>query len=190
MNIRENEKSMLIEEHEYDGIKELDNNPPPWIMWVFYVTVIWGFGYLGYYLLWKGNSQDAEYANEIAEAKSAVTAPKSSGIDENNIVLVSTDNDIESGRQLYAAKTCATCHGAAGEGNQIGPNLTDNAWIHGNTPNDVFKTIKHGYPANGMLAQKDNLTDKQILEVTSYILVKLKGSNPSNAKEPQGTVYK
>lgn len=189
MDIRDNEKKKLIEDHDYDGIKELDNNPPPWIMWVFYLTVLWSAGYFGYYVFFGGPNQDMEYSKEIAIADSAKTDSLTNGLDENNIILLKDEKDFLAGSELYKSKTCFTCHGNNGEGNNVGPNLTDKAWLHGNNPNDVFKTIKYGYITKGMLPYKDQLSDKQILELTSYILVKLKGSNPANAKGPQGTVY-
>jgi cytochrome c oxidase cbb3-type subunit 3 len=189
MDIREDEKNMLIEDHEYDGIKELDNNPPPWIMWVFYLTVIWGFFYFGYYTLSKNNGQDAEYVNEVTTAKAGLAGLSSGGIDEQNIVLLTQEKDLETGKELFLSKTCITCHGQLGQGNVVGPNLTDKAWLNGNTPNNIFKTIKYGNPAKGMLAFKDQLTDKQILELSSFVLLKFKNTNPPNPKEPQGKIY-
>ena len=87
------------------------------------------------------------------------------------------------GKAIYA-KSCATCHGAEGQGN-VGPNLTDNYWIHGGTINDVFLTIKQGVPQKGMIPWEKQLTPLQIQQVASYI-ISLKGTNPPNPKEPQG----
>ena len=191
MDIKDNEHKVLIEDHDYDGIKELDNNPPPWIMWVFYLTVLWSAAYFGYYVFFGGPNQDMEYSKEVAILASDSTKMDSltKSLDENNIVLSNNEKDFIAGSELFKSKICFTCHGNNGEGNNVGPNLTDNSWIHGNKPNDVFKTIKYGYITKGMLPYKDQLSDQQILELASFILVKLKGSNPQNPKAPQGTVY-
>jgi cytochrome c oxidase cbb3-type subunit 3 len=188
MDIKDNERKFLIEDHDYDGIKELDNKPPPWLMWVFYLTVLWSAGYFGYFVFFGGPNQATEYSKEIAIVDSTKTDSLTKGLDENNIVLLKDEKSFVAGAELYKSKTCFTCHGNNGEGNNVGPNLTDNAWIHGNKPNEVFKTIKYGFITKGMLPYKDQLSDQQILELTSYILIKFKGSNPANAKAPQGTV--
>ena len=78
-----------------------------------------------------------------------------------------------------------TCHGTSGEGNAIGPNLTDDAWIHGCKFDDVFSLIKNGFPTKGMTAFKGQLSDEKIQQVASFVL-SLKGTNPANAKAPQG----
>jgi cytochrome c oxidase cbb3-type subunit 3 len=81
-------------------------------------------------------------------------------------------------------KLCSACH-RADAGGQVGPNLTDEYWIHGGGIHNVFKTITYGVPDKGMLSWKSQLTPKQIQQVASYIL-SLKGSNPAGGKEPQG----
>jgi len=189
MEVNEKEKKVLIEDHDYDGIKELDNNPPPWIMWLFYITVFWSAFYLVvFHVLKVGDLQEAEYDKEIAKADliKKETA-KTSTFDEQNVAVLETSEALEAGKSLYASKTCNTCHGAEGEGNAVGPNLTDEYWLNGNgTANDVFKVIKHGNAAKGMTPFKDQLTDVQIQQLTSFVLVTLKGSNPPNAKAAQG----
>lgn len=80
---------------------------------------------------------------------------------------------------------CATCHGKLGEGG-IGPNMTDEYWIHGGTIANVIHTIRKGVPAKGMIAWEKTLTPDQVNAVASFILVKLQGTTPPNAKPPQG----
>jgi len=191
MEIKENERNALIEEHDYDGIKELDNKPPPWIMWLFYITIFWAVMYLVvFHVLKIGKLQDQEYVEEVNKAtilQQQLAATKT--FDETNVVLLTDDASLSLGKEMFTAKTCVTCHGSQGEGNAIGPNLTDEYWISGNTPNDVFKTIKYGNAIKGMTPFKDQLNDEKIQQLVSYVLVSLKGSNPPNAKAPQGEKY-
>ena len=106
----------------------------------------------------------------------------------HNIQLITDTAKLAEAKVLYVQKTCITCHRPEGQGNAVGPNLTDKNWIHGGKPADVFKTIKYGNPQKGMLAFKDQLTNDKIVLMTSYILVKLKGTNPPNPKAPQGDI--
>lgn len=189
MEIKEHEKKNLLDK-EFDGIREFDNNPPPWIMWVLYISIFWAALYLLHYnVLRQGRLQAEDYEAEVAEAKIKY-ASATKGFDESKINLVTTSAELEEAKKLFTQKTCIACHGQLGEGNSVGPNLTDEYWIHPNTPEGVFKSIKYGYPEKGMTAFKDQLTNEQIQMLTSYVLVKLKGSNPPNAKQPQGEKMK
>lgn len=175
-------KDMGIEEHEYDGIKELDNPPPGWIMAIFYLTIGIYILYGAYYFWLKvGPTQDEEYARSVerAQQKYASAAP------ETALVLLTDEASLNAGREVYTAMNCAACHGSAGEGNAIGPNLTDNTWIHGCSFDEVFNLIKNGFPTKGMTAFKGQINDEKISQVASYI-ISLKGSNPPGAKEAQG----
>ena len=93
--------------------------------------------------------------------------------DESNITLFTDDEDIAAGAEIFATKTCTTCHGKGGEGNAIGPNLTDEYWIHGNTPEALYQVVKNGVPSKGMTPFKGQLSEKQIVQVLSYVLQKL-----------------
>ncbi len=180
----ENEK--YVEGHDFDGIKELDNPPPPWIMWVLYVSIFWAALYWAHYHWFKqGDLQDAEYQKEMEQAKLA--AEKRQKENASKTVKLTEAELIALGEKLYTEKGCAACHGSKGEGNAIGPNLTDNYWLHGGSKDAVFKSIKFGIPAKGMTAFKSQLTDDKIEALAVYILKKMAGSNPPNAKEPQGT---
>ncbi|MEN8119118.1 MAG: cbb3-type cytochrome c oxidase N-terminal domain-containing protein [Bacteroidota bacterium] len=175
-------------DHEYDGIRELDNPPPFWLLSLFYISVIFAVIYGAYYFwLGMGDLQVAEYEKEVAAAQiNMQNKPQADAIDENNIALFTDEENLNIGAELFATKTCVTCHGANGEGNAIGPNMADEYWIHGNTPNELFQVIKNGVPTKGMTPFKGQLTPKQMVQVLSYMLVKIQGSNPANAKEPQG----
>ncbi|MEM6316059.1 MAG: cbb3-type cytochrome c oxidase N-terminal domain-containing protein [Bacteroidota bacterium] len=182
----EKEKDILLN-HDYDGIKELDNVLPPWWLAMFWGCVVIGFAYLGYYHVWDyGLSSTEQYALEMEHAEERVAAflaKQADNVDENSVVFVEDDTKLSLGQAIYTAN-CAACHGQSGEGG-IGPNLTDPYWLHGGTIAEVFKTVKYGVPAKGMIAWKSQLRPSDIQNVASYILT-LQGSNPPNAKEPQG----
>lgn len=181
----------LIMEHTYDGIAELDNPTPPWFMYLFYSTIIFGFIYGAYYHVYQdGNIQEAEYKTEVAAAEKAREAYMkqfANSVNEDNVVVVKEAKDLTEGSQIYSTN-CVACHGDKGQGG-VGPNLTDLYWIHGGSIKDLFHTITNGVPEKGMIAWNKTLNPIQIQQVSSYILT-LQGSNPPGAKEPQGTEQK
>jgi cytochrome c oxidase cbb3-type subunit 3 len=181
------EEKDLIMEHEFDGIAELDNPTPAWFMWLFYGSIAFAFGYMMYFhVLDYGKMQEEEYEIEMAEAKiakEAYLAKAGNNIDENSVKADANPEAISAGQALYNTN-CVACHGDKGQGT-VGPNLTDNFWLHGGSVNNVFKTIKYGVPEKGMIPWEKTLSPKQISDVSNYIL-SLKGSNPPNAKAPQG----
>lgn len=180
----------VMTNHTYDGIYELDNNLPPWWKAMFYATIVFSVIYLvHYHILDTGDLQDQEYEKEMADAKTeieAYLATSANNVDESNVTMVEEPARLESAKQLYVEK-CAACHGQAGEGG-VGPNLTDAYWLHGGDIKDIFKTIKNGVPEKGMIPWKAQLSPVQIQDISSYI-ISLEGSNPPNAKEPQGDLY-
>lgn len=182
----EQEKDLLME-HEFDGIAELDNPTPAWFNWLFYGTIVFGVIYLLNYHVFKwGKLQDEEYIAEVelAEAaKKAYLEKSGNNIDENTAKESQDAGVIAAGQAIYAAN-CIACHGDKGQGT-VGPNLTDEYWLHGGSVNDIFKTIKYGVPDKGMIAWEKTLSPKQIEDVSNYIL-SLKGTNPPNPKAPQG----
>lgn len=182
----EEEKDLLID-HEYDGIKELDNPIPLWFNALFYSSVTFGIVYfLVYHVFGWGLLQDAEYKHEMAaaeKAKQEYLAQSANLIDENSVTLDVTGVMATAGQAVYIAN-CVACHGEHGEGG-IGPNLADNFWIHGGEIKDVFKIVKYGVADKGMVPWEQTLSPGQIAEVSNYI-VGLRGTTPANAKEPQG----
>ncbi len=176
--------------HEYDGIRELDNSLPPWWLWLFYGTIIWAAGYLWYYhVSAKGPNQEQEYiaAMELGEAdKARFLSTQADAIDEKTVTLLTDTKDLAEGKEIYTAN-CLVCHGANGEGT-VGPNFTDKYWIHGGSINNLFTTIKYGVPEKGMISWKSQLRPGAMQKVASYIL-SLQGTNPPNAKAPQGDLY-
>mgnify|MGYP001443243348 CR=1 FL=1 len=176
--------------HDYDGISELDNKLPPWWTVAFGITILFSVAYLYRYHVSESaplQIEELQIAIKEGEAEKAAYLAKTSGnVDENTVVMLDAGG-IASGKTLFQAN-CIACHGNAGEGNAVGPNLTDEFWIHGGAINDVFKTIKYGVTEKGMRSWKDELSPVQMAQLASYIK-SLKGTNPPNAKEPQGDKY-
>jgi len=176
--------------HDYDGIRELDNQLPPWWKYGFYVSIAFAAVYM-YIYHWPGHdwSSIKEYEAEMAEAeiiKAKYQEKLAEGVNENSVTLLTDPASLENGKKIFTS-LCAACHGMQGEGG-IGPNLTDPYWLHGGSIKDVFSTIKYGVPEKGMISWQSQLKPNQMQEVGSYIL-SLQGTNPPNAKEPQGELY-
>jgi len=194
----DNDKIEIIEEldenlmdHEYDGIYELDNSLPPWWLYMFYGTIIFAIVYSVSFFGMGDYMQKDELNAEIAEAEVAIAKYKEKygkNIDETNAVVVTDANALSDGAEIYT-KNCVACHNANGGGG-VGPNFTDNYWIHGNTINDLFKVIKNGVPEKGMIPWESQLNPEQIQNVASYILTEFKGENVEGGKEPQGEEIK
>jgi cytochrome c oxidase cbb3-type subunit III len=177
--------------HEYDGIRELDNRLPPWWLYGFYISIFFAVIYLWRYHVSHTaplSGEELQIAMAQAEEQKAEYLKKSANnVDENTVKVLTGAADIAGGEKVFT-QNCAACHGKAGEG-VVGPNLTDDYWLHGGSVKDVFKTIKYGWPEKGMRSWKDDLSPVQIAQVTSYIK-SIHGSNPPNAKAQQGELYK
>lgn len=177
--------------HSYDGIRELNNVTPPWFTFSFAMSILFAFAYLWrYHVAQSAPLQIQEYNIAIEQARIAQAEylkKQSNSIDENNVKMLG-DSDIAAGQKIFAAN-CAACHGAKGNSQPggVGPNLTDSHWIHGGSIQNVFKTIKYGYPDKGMKAWKDDFAPNQIAQLASYI-ESIKGTNIAGGKEPQGEV--
>ena len=172
-----------IMDHDYDGIKELDNPPPRWIMALFYVTIGFSILYGAYYFwLGVGDHQDEEYArkSEMHDQEYQMVS-----LSTYDLSWLTDDPSLEEGKTVFKEMNCFACHGLNGEGNAIGPNLTDEYWIHGCDFQNIFNVIKNGVPAKGMTAFKGQISDLKIQKVASYVH-SMKGSSPANAKAPQG----
>ena len=180
----------LLLDHDYDGIKELDNALPPWWKYGFYITIFVAIFYFLKFEVWHtGMNPTEEYKSEMSAAKlqtDAYLASAKENVDENTVVQLDAAG-AAAGKNLFA-KTCAPCHLAEGQG-LVGPNLTDDYWIHGGGIKDIFKTIKYGYPDKGMQAWQNIYTPIQIEELDTYIKT-LRGTHPHNPKAPQGDLYK
>ncbi len=185
----EHEADILIE-HPHDGIYELDNRLPPWWVSMFYITIVFAFGYMGYYhYLYPEKNQLSEYKSSVKKAdimKAEIAERQANLVNENTVVALTDAASLDLGKGIFIGK-CAACHGQKGEGG-VGPNMTDEFWLHGGGIKNVFKVIVHGVPDKGMIAWEAQMSPSEIQSVASYILT-LKGTNPPNPKAPQGEKY-
>ena len=177
-------------DHNYDGIKELDNTLPPWWLYSFYVSIIFAAGYMVYYHILDGDNQIDEYQTELAAAKVAIEEYKKTAtdlIDAETVVALTDAAELDKGNQIYQAN-CMACHAADGGGG-IGPNLTDEHWILGGGIKNIFHTISEGgRSGKGMIAWNSSLKPTEIQQVASYVL-SLQGTNPAQPKDPEGEVW-
>ncbi|MFW5760174.1 MAG: cbb3-type cytochrome c oxidase N-terminal domain-containing protein, partial [Cyclobacteriaceae bacterium] len=178
----EREKDVMLD-HEYDGIRELDNHLPPWWTGLFYFTIAFGVVYLLVYHVFEfewAPLQEEAYEREMAEAEEQ-RALLANMVDESSVQVLTDESALANGKAIFD-KNCAACHATDGGGNTIGPNLTDNYWIHGGDIRAVFTTIKYGVEGEGMAAWGKVLPPKELQEVASFIMVKLVGSEPMDPK--------
>ncbi|MCS7072957.1 MAG: c-type cytochrome [Bacteroidia bacterium] len=182
-------KQEILLDHDYDGIQELDNPPPPLFNYLFYGTIVFSIIYLIYYHMTDAPLMEAEYHTEMAIAqqkRDEWLKTQAANIDETNVQAAKDAGTLANGKAIFM-QYCAACHGNEGEG-KVGPNLTDDYWLHGGNLKDIFKTIKYGVPAKGMISWQQQLSPLQIQEVSNYI-VSLRGTKPANPKEPQGVPF-
>jgi cytochrome c oxidase cbb3-type subunit 3 len=184
------EKDILLD-HDYDGINELDNNLPGWWKYGFYLSIFIGVIYLyRYEIAHSAPSSTEEFKTEMAKAekeKEEYLKNAANKVDENSVTLLTDAKSIDAGQGLYSTN-CSACHAADG-GGLVGPNLTDDYWLHGGSVKDIFKTIKYGVPEKGMKAWETDFSPIQIAQLSSFIK-SLKGKMPATPKEQQGEVYK
>lgn len=180
----------IILDHNYDGIKELDNNLPPWWVYAFYMSIIFAVGYFLKYEVFDGDNQIDELETEIAEARIAIEEYKKTAkdlVDFNTVTLLTDASDLKAGQTIFETN-CVACHMADGGGG-IGPNLTDKNWVLGGDIKHVFKTVSEGgRSGKGMIAWKAQLKPAQIAQVSSYVL-SLQGTTPANPKAPEGDIW-
>ncbi len=176
--------------HDYDGIRELDNRLPPWWLLLFYGSILWGVGYMFYYH-WSGRdwSSQGQYIQEMEVAevdRLRYMDRMTDAINENNVTMLTDERSLAFGEEIYKMN-CLVCHGVYGEGT-VGPNFTDEYWVHGGGIKNVFRIVKNGVPAKGMISWKSQLRPIEMQQVASYILT-LEGTDPPNQKEPEGTKW-
>lgn len=183
------EEEDLDMSHDYDGIRELDNKVPSWWTWAFFLSVLFAIIYL--YRMFGSGTLPNQYvelsqANETASVEKAAYLKKgANNVDENTVIMMS-GSDITEGSSLYA-KNCVACHGANGQGG-VGPNLTDDYWIHKGGIKDIFYTIKYGWAEKGMKSWQVDFSPMQMAQLASFVK-SLHGTNPAAAKEKQGDLY-
>jgi len=177
----------LLLDHEVDGIRELDNKLPRWWVWLFNLTIVFAVGYMAYYhVLRAGDLMIAQYQKEmkVGDQIKAMALAKF----EKEIEGLEPSKDqavLQAGSQTFS-QMCAPCHRADG-GGLVGPNLTDDYWIHGAQFKDNLRVIYNGVPEKGMLTWKTLLNPKEIYAVASYIYT-LRGTQPPNPKPREDQV--
>lgn len=185
------EEADVMLDHDYDGIKELDNVLPPWWVYLFYACIVFAVVYLVRFHVIGDYTQAEEYEKEVAMAEEArakylLTAPDLVNVD--NVELLTDAASIAEGKKVYEANNCISCHGQNLEGG-IGPNLVDANWINGGGVKDIFKLVSEGSTNNPVMAPwKDVIKPSDIQKLSSYI-ISLKGTNPANAKDPEGEIW-
>ena len=177
-------------DHDYDGIKELDNALPPWWVYGFYLTIVFSLIYVWrYHISGTAPLQVEELNMAIAEAKirqAEYDKNNANKVDENSIEYNADATLIAAGEKLFA-KNCVACHAADGGGG-TGPNLTDKYWKHGGSIKDVFRTIRYGVPDMGMIAWGEQLTPIDIAGLSNYVM-SIQGNQTANPKAPEGELY-
>lgn len=185
----EKEHTVMLQ-HNYDGIRELDNNLPPWWVWGFYASIVFAVIYLvNYHVLNNAPLPEEEYAIELAEAATAIEEWKKSApslIDESNVTYLADASSMDAGKAIYDLN-CTPCHLANG-GGSVGPNLTDDYYIHGGSIQEVFSTIKYGVIEKGMIPWQTQLNATEMQQVASYVM-SLRGNNVEGGKAPEGELY-
>ena len=184
------EESDILMNHSYDGIRELDNDLPPWWVYGFYATIIFAFAYLSYYHIFDGDDQVTLFNQEMAQAKIDVEEYKKTAkglIDASTVELLTEEADLSKGKAIFDSN-CVACHLADG-GGSIGPNLTDKHWILGGGIKNVFTTVSEGgREGKGMIPWKSTLSSAEIAQVASYIL-SLEGTTPKTPKAAEGEIW-
>jgi cytochrome c oxidase cbb3-type subunit 3 len=172
--------------HAYDGIEEYDNPLPGWWSWIFVATIVFSLGYYLYYQLGPGPTIIAQYEQDVREAaeRQAKLAPAPGAVGEEALRALTRDaRAMAEAKEVFATR-CLPCHGPQGQG-LIGPNLTDDYWLHGGTLVQIRHTISEGVPEKGMVPWKDQLKPDVLSAMAAYVAT-LHGTNPPNPKPPQG----
>ena len=184
------DEGQFLLQHDYDGIKELDNVLPPWWVYLFYGTIVFAVIYLVRFEIMGAPNQEMELQNEMTQAKIEVaeymkTAPDM--MDEKSVTLLTDKEALAEGKGIFTTN-CVVCH-RADAGGQIGPNLTDDKWILGGGIKNVFHTLVNGgRDGKGMISWKGTLKPKEMQKVASYVL-SLQGSNPKDPKVAEGEIW-
>ncbi len=176
-------------DHDYDGIQEYDNPMPGWWKWLFYITIMWS----AIYLVGINMGYLPSYEDDLADGQAELQAMRdqhqqeSPSVDATFLAEAADDSaKVDQGAQVYST-TCASCHGQNGEG-LIGPNLTDEYWIHGGSLSEIYSVVKGGVTENGMPAWEGPLSQDEMVAVVAYV-DSIQGSDPAGAKEPEGEPY-
>lgn len=185
----EEEQDIMLD-HDYDGIKELDNHLPPWWKALFYLSIVYAVIYLMVFHVFKSAPlQEEEYEIEMALAQAAKSNMEQTIVvdfDESNVPFNDDAEALADGKKFFEAQ-CGMCHKADG-GGLAGPNLTDDYWKHGGSMTDIYNVIKNGVPNTAMISWESKLNPIRLQNVASYVK-SLRGTNPPGALPPDGELY-
>jgi len=175
-------------DHDFDGIQEYDNPMPSWWLAIFGVSIIWAVFYFAWYQLGPGESPTQRLDREVlaqrtAEAVAALQAGEPS--DDAMAALARHPVYAREGAALFESH-CATCHGINGEG-LIGPNLTDDAWLHGGSAADIYAVVKDGLFDQGCPASSWTMRPDEMFKVTAFVTT-LRGLNIPGGRAAEGRV--
>ena len=185
MNNSKDQDKLL--DHDYDGIKEYDNDLPQWWVQLFWLTGIVGVMLAVWFHMPSTPTPDELLATQVKELEGKMANAKGDLTNESLLAMLDDEPRIKVGKEVFLAK-CMACHGAEGQG-IVGPNLTDKFWIHGGSPLEIKRVIEEGVLEKGMLAWKTQLKPDEIISAVAYVW-SLKGTTPATPKAPEGTEYK
>lgn len=172
--------------HNYDGIEELDNRLPNWWVGLLYGSIVFSLGYFGHYVLGSGPTLNAQYERERAEAEYSAYLRGDQKKEPSEAQLLAVYKDLDrrkQGKAVFDAR-CVACHGEHAQGG-IGPNLTDDFWLHGATLVELARVVSQGVTDKGMPPWGPLLKDAEVQSVAAYIR-SVGGTRPAGAKSPQG----
>lgn len=178
-------KPDVLRGHEYDGIEEYDNRLPNWWLFILYGTIVFSIGYwLVFHAFKVVDLPLARYDKEmVAAAEAQLARMAESGLNDESLALMATiPETVAKGRELFTTY-CVVCHLEQGQG-LVGPNLTDEYWVHGGSPMDIHRTIMDGVPAKGMAAWGGQLGPARVQDLTAFVL-SIKNTNVPG-KAPEG----
>ena len=188
---------LLDPNHSFDGIQEYDNDMPRWWVNLFIISVIFGAIYMAWYHLpfFPSESLEASFAKSMNEQEQLQKGPATSeqsrgqedGAVEAEVTWSGLTQDaalVEAGKQTFNTN-CVACHGPLG-GGLVGPNLTDDYWIHDPLYKNLFRIVMEGVAEKGMPPWSPVIGPASAKAALAYIAT-LRGSNPANAKAPEGT---
>ena len=174
--------------HSFDGIQEYDNPLPNWWLWLLHGSIVFSFAYwIIFHSLGIGKMPHESFeADMLAATEAQLARAAEGGLSNESLVLMSQiPARVDQGRALWE-QYCIVCHSSKGEG-LVGPNLTDEYWIHGNQPMDIHKVVTNGVPAKGMAAWGNQLGPTRVEAAVAYVLT-LRGTNLAG-KAPEGELY-
>lgn len=185
-DLRNDQHGTPLAGHEYDGIVELDNPTPRWWTITWMITIVFGLGYLTYYELMGGPTIQEELQVALKPIQERQQITQDGGVEPAQLEAMAKDPEVlAKGREIFVGK-CLACHGDKGQG-LVGPNLTDNFWIHGDgTAAAIFTVVKTGVADKGMPPWGLMLKAEELMQATAFVR-SLRGTNPAGAKAPQGT---